>query len=113
MLGVELRGLDLRTHMLYPGLLWCVWHNLLCAKHTQGMTVLKTSFSSDPRFCPRVMAEPFNQTFAKILLLYCLLQLPPQMLPEITLGQNEECGVTRLHIYPPPIAPRILSTLNT
>jgi hypothetical protein len=66
-----------------------------------------------PRFCPRVMAGPFNQTFTKILLLYCLLQLPPQMLPEITLGQNEECGVTRSHLYPPPIAPRILSTLNT
>lgn len=92
---LELGGLELRTHMLYPGLLLCVHHNPLCAKHAQGVAVLKTNFSSSPLFCPRVTAEPFNRTFAKLLLLYCLLQPPPQMLPEIPLGQNEECGVTR------------------
>lgn len=53
MLGVELRGLDLSTHMLYPGLLLCIWHNLLCDKHTQGVTVLRTSFSSDPTVLPQ------------------------------------------------------------
>lgn len=100
-LVLELGGLELRTHMFYPGLLLRVHHNPLCAKHAQGMTILKTDFSSSPLYCPRVTAEPFSQTFAKILLLSCLLQPPPQILPEIALGQNEECGVTRGRLSPP------------
>lgn len=35
MLGIELRGFELRTHMLYPGLLLCVQHNPVCQTHSR------------------------------------------------------------------------------